>query len=121
MSKNTHIVIASVEEPTNGKYLQCSVIKKDAIFLGIYRKVYGPATKRECKIWAKNNCAGGQTKNTHIVIASVEEPTNGKYLQCSVIKKYAIFLGTHRKVYGPVTKRECKIWAENNCADGHTK
>jgi len=35
---------------------RCSIIPKDALYLAIYSKVYGPASYDECKAWVASNC-----------------------------------------------------------------
>lgn len=50
-------------------------------------------------------------KEKYIVIAEV----NTKYKGCQVAPADAIFVATHRQVFGPDTKENCEKWKAQNC------
>lgn len=39
------------------KYAGCKVIPHGAIHPAIYRRVYGPASQRECEQWMASHCS----------------------------------------------------------------
>ena len=47
----------------------------------------------------------------YIVIARVET----EYEDCEVVEEGAMFMMTHRQVFGPDTKENCENWKSQNC------
>jgi hypothetical protein len=47
----------------------------------------------------------------YIVIAKVDT----EYEDCQVVEEDAMFVGTHRQVFGPDSEAKCKKWKNENC------
>ena len=54
-NKKDFIVIA-LTAPPDERTRGCSILPKDAYYLGIYSQVYGPATYASCESWVAENC-----------------------------------------------------------------
>lgn len=52
-----------------------------------------------------------EEKAEYIVIAKVET----EYKDCQVVKRDAMFIATHREVFGPDSKEKCEQWKNKNC------
>ncbi len=51
-----NFIVIALTASTGDNYEGCSVIPADALYLGIYSSVYGPASKAECEKWLIENC-----------------------------------------------------------------
>ncbi len=47
----------------------------------------------------------------YIVIAKVDT----EYEDCQVVEENAMFVATHRQVFGPDSKEKCEQWEKDNC------
>ncbi len=54
---NRFIVIAALDrdEPP---YHECQIIKADDVYPQIYKQVFGPANRKRCEDFVKENCEG---------------------------------------------------------------
>ena len=52
VDKNSEFIVIAVTGTKN----RCSIIPKDAPYLGIYSKVFGPASYPDCEAWVATNC-----------------------------------------------------------------
>ncbi len=50
-------------------------------------------------------------KKKYIVIAKVDT----EYEDCQVVEEDAMFVATHRQVFGPDSEAKCKQWKNENC------
>ena len=50
------IVTALVGSPKDGPFFGCALHHQDDIILDIYRKVFGPSSKKACEDFMKKNC-----------------------------------------------------------------
>jgi hypothetical protein len=61
--RERYIVIARVET----EYEDCQVIPEDAVYIDIYRQVYGPASQTECEQWVAKHCTAGAQSREKLV------------------------------------------------------
>lgn len=52
VEKDSEFIVIAVTGTNN----RCSIIPKDAPYLGIYSKVFGPASYQDCEAWVASNC-----------------------------------------------------------------
>jgi hypothetical protein len=58
IEKKGEFIVIALTGSTAGNSTGCSIIPKDALYLAIYSKMYGPDTYEKCQAWVTGNCGG---------------------------------------------------------------
>lgn len=56
VDKKGQFIVIALTGSMSGNSTGCSIIPKDAMYLAIYSKMFGPASYDDCKAWVATNC-----------------------------------------------------------------
>lgn len=88
------------------EYKHLHIVPSDAIILGIYSKVFGPASYQECEKWVAAH------SQYNVISLTAALPS---YQKCNVVPAESMIIGIYSKVFGPDTYPNCEKWKNDNC------